>query len=154
MEQIFAPLILAIVLVMATKLRWESVTQFVADGTTSEDNGSRHTNDSDNDEHIRQIHGRASISTAGPNEFCTAQLSQQNTFLALTAKNNEEEFRILIEAVMNTDVALDSNASNSDHWYFGRGQLILEPGQSLKSSLFKSSGGAAGADWLIGYEFE
>lgn len=139
---------------MATKLRWESVTQVVADGTTSEDNGSRHTNDSDNDEHIRQIHARASISVAGPGESVTGQLSQQNTFQTLTQKNNEEEFRLTVEAVMNTDVALDTNNSNSQSFYFGRGQLILEPGQSLKSSLVKSSGGAAGMDWLIGYEFE
>jgi len=153
MIEIVYILMASMIFVLATKLRWESVSQQVADGTTSENNGSRHTNNADRDEHIRQIHVRASLGTAGPNESATTQLSHQATRLSSANLNNEEEFRIQAEIVMDTAVALDAGKSISDHWYFARGQLVLEPGESLKSSLAKTSGGAAETDWLIGYEY-
>lgn len=138
---------------MAKKLRWHKIRQQVADGTTAENNGARFTNQSDDDFIIRQIHTVAKLQTAGIGEEMECQLSYQG---AINTADDEDEFRLEIDAMMPASGAtpVDGDIVESDHFYFDRGQLVLEPGESLKSSMQKSSGGIGTGIWMLGYEVE
>lgn len=140
---------------MAKKLRWHMIRQSVGDGTSSEDNGARHTNEAENDMLIRQIHATIVMVNAEAAESGSAQLSTQNTFNQV---DDEDEFRLQIEVTSQgstTGAAVDDASWRAaDHWYFDRGQLVLETGETLFSSVQKTSGGVVSINWLLGYEFD
>ena len=139
---------------MAKKLRWHKIRQTVGDGTTAENDGNRYTNETGFDALIRQIHANASLFAFESEENMIAQLSTQR---ALAVVDDEDEFRIEIgvSGSATTGAAVDDlSAFEVDHWYFDRGQLVLETGETLASSMTKSSGGVAIVVWLVGYELD
>lgn len=138
---------------MAKKLRWHTVHQILAGGVALENNGARFTNESGQDMLIRQIHGMLEQTGGDPNENSTAQLSTQNTFLEV---DDEDEFRIMLKVGEGSTGATPTagNSVTKDHWYFDRGQMPLEQGETLFSSTSGTAAPGKLTTWLIGYELD
>jgi len=138
---------------MAKKLRWHTIRLTDADATTGVDNGARFVNESQQDYHVRQQHWQMELTAAAPGEGGDAQLSFQSTFARV---NDEDEYRETVSVGMPATGAtpVDGDANRNQEYYFDRGQLIIEPGESLKLSTNKTNGGALRTGILIGFELE
>lgn len=132
----------------ATKLRWHTMLQNVADGTTTAQNGARFRNETSVDISVMVIEADLILSTAAINESAVWQLSTQNT---LAQVDEETEFRKQISIAGNGGAADDTNTKQKDYRYL-RGQVVLEPGEALFSSVSKTSGGTFAAEVQIGFE--
>lgn len=139
---------------MAKELRWEILTQTVADGTTLSNNGAEFRNDSNDNLFIRYIDYTMIFSTAATDERAGFQLSKQNTF---ASTNNEPVFRLEvnlgIESSTTGAAADDGTVTTEGVRLFAQGQLTLEPNESLFDSVSKTSGGSATSRWMIGFHY-
>lgn len=153
-ELIFVIGFVVLAAIMATKLRWQTVYHTVPDGTTTGDNGARLRNTTDSDMHILVIESDLQLTAAGPGEEANFQLSTQNSYNNLA--DEETEFRKSGTASMPATGATPSDGDKAEFHQlkYLRGQVVLEPGEALFSSIFKSTGGTAIARYQIGYEFE
>lgn len=136
---------------MAQELRHELLNITVADGTTASNSAAEFRNDSASMAFIRGLDYAHTLSTAGPNEVGQAEISKSPT---LQQETNNSPFFVWPQTLAaNTDVALDSNMSINGSKRYGRGQLSLEPNESLFVNIFKSSGGSFAVRYVIEYEF-
>lgn len=136
---------------MADELRHENLTNTVADGTTSSSAGSTFRNNTSGMIHIRDIDYNHDLRTAGPNENVQVEISK-SPVMASNVENNVF-YTYPQRMVMDTAVALDSGTWTTGYKKYGRGQLTLEPNESLFVNTVKTSGGALRYTFVIGYEF-
>lgn len=136
---------------MAKELRWEMLHGTIADGTTASNSAAEFRNDSAAIIHVRAIKWSHGYFTAGLDEDGSIELSKSPTMAGLT--NNNPFFTYLQRMAGAPGVATDSSSTQSGGTTFGKGQLTLEPNESLYANSAKDSGGALGFTYMIGYEF-
>jgi len=135
---------------MAKEQRQELLRSAVADGTTSSNSEAEFRNDSSVDIDVRGIDAHLQLSTAGIDEVVTEEISKAPSFQSDT--NNSPFFAKSISVGMGA-VAADGRNQTHKSWKYGKGQLILEPGESLFINTTKSSGGISTGRWSLDYEF-
>jgi len=153
-ELIYILVAVTLITVGATKLRWQTVYHTVADGTTSGDDGASIVNRTDADMHIITIERDLQLTAAGPGEDAQFQLSTQNSYN--NVNDGETVFRKSRGVNMPSTGATpsDGDIAEFDVLRYLRGEVVLEPGEALHSSILKSSGGAAIARYNIGVVYE
>lgn len=140
---------------MARELRHEILTGTTDDADVGDDADSEFRNDSAGMIHIRRIHAVISLATAQADESARMEVSKAPTLQMLT--QNSPFFSYPMEVVSEgatTGAAVDDAAwakNYSSAW--GKGQLTLEPNESLFINTAKTSGGQLKYTILIEYEF-
>ncbi len=136
---------------MASELRHETLFDTGADGVLVVSAGAEFRNDSSQMIHIREIEYNHGLATAGPNEGGSVELSKSPVFAGNT--NNNVFFTMGQQLRLPTDVALDSGMGVNGKSKYGRGQVTLEPNESLFINMDKTSGGVLNARYNIRYHF-
>lgn len=140
---------------MAQELRHETLTAAVADGTTSSNSVAEFRNDSSRDIMIREIVYAHALATAANDENALVEIGKSPTQASLT--NNQVFFnfpqQLNIAAGTIGSGADDVGTSRNGGKNWERGQLTLEPNESLFVNATKTSGGALRFRYVIGYEF-
>ncbi len=140
---------------MADELRWETIAATGADGTTASNAAAEFRNDSSQTLHVRTILFDHSFTTAANNEQDTVEISKSPVIASFT--NNNVFFgypHSLGVAGGTTGAALDDVAvTGSGGRNFGKGQLTLEPNESLFVNISKTSGGISFVAYNIGYHY-
>lgn len=138
---------------MAEELRWESLIVTTADGTTANNAAAEFRNDSSDTIHIRRIEHNMAITGAAPDEGGTSEISKAPTYQGST--NNGVFYRSLLRsgAPPTGATPVDGRSEMTRTDLFPRGQLTLEPNESLFLNHSKTSGGALTTDAIIGYHY-
>ncbi len=141
--------------VLAAELRHELLTAQIADGTTSADSNSEFRNDSSRMMHIREINYSHRYGTFQADEVGQCEISKSPTFASVT--NNNVFFTYLQRVgglAGTTGAASDDHAQSINGGFkWARGQLTLEPNESLFVNVSKSSGGFMNYHYRIGYHY-
>jgi len=137
---------------MAAELRWEVLTQTVADTVTTSNAGAEFRNDTAKLMHIRVIDGTFIYNAAAPTEIGGFQLAKQNS---VNFTNNGTGFRLEVNIGIGATGAapVDGVVTENQLRMYAQGQVTLEQNESLFDSISKSSGGVATSRWLIGFHF-
>lgn len=135
---------------MAQELRQELLVDVVADGTTAANAGAEFRNDSSRTLHIRGLDIEANQLTAGIDEWGDIEVSKAPVYQGDT--NNSPFFRKSV-AVQQRGGVGDSGSQHKMGWRWGKGQLTLEPNESLFMNTKKTSGGQVTGKADIEYEF-
>jgi len=139
---------------MAAELRWELMRSVVADGTTSASADAEFRNDSNGMLHIRHLDIDADLTTAAANEGALVEVSKAPVLQSET--NNSPFFAtpLAVRCPPNTSTTpVDGSMQRSKVLRFARGQLVLEPNESVFINVTKTSGGAVITRVNLGYEF-
>lgn len=136
---------------MAKELRQEILTGSVADGTTSSSAAAEFRNDSSSIIHIRKIHYAHLVSAAGLDENGIVELSKSPTIATLT--NNNVFYTYPQRVDSGATSANDTGNAKNGGTTYGKGQLTLEPNESLFVNVSKASGGILTFTYIIEYEF-
>ncbi len=140
---------------MADELRYENLFDTGADGTTAVNAGAEFRNDSSQILHIRSIDWAHILVTAENNETAFVEISKSPVF---SSNTNNNVFYSLFQQLGITggttgaavdDVATVANGGRK----YGRGQLTLEPNESLFVNIAKTSGGTLNAHYMIAYHY-
>lgn len=137
---------------MADELIWRTL--FASDtGDTQYDAAAELRNDSSRDMLIRKnsLNVRAGVLT--DDDEYGAEISTDPTFTT-AAVNGDPGYRLVAEGqhVIETTGAAQVGISKTDS--YGRGQLVLEPGESLYLNMFADAGSnVIAARAVIGWEF-
>ncbi len=135
---------------MAKELRQETLKGNVADGVTSASSDSEFRNDSSALIHIRKIHYTHIFHTAAIDERALVELSKSPTIASLV---NNGVFYTYPQQVGGGGAVGDSTGSINGGTTYGKGQLTLEPNESLFVNASKTSGGGLAYIYVIEYEF-
>lgn len=135
---------------MAQELRTEILAVTTADGTTTSNAAAEFRNDSSTIISIRGLNMTHELQTAAINEHAHAEISKSPTFASNT--NNNVFFTRRVNAAARGGAA-DGASDESDKDKFGKGQVTLEPNESLFVNVSKTSGGASEFRAVIDYEF-
>lgn len=140
---------------MAEELRWENLFDTGGDGTTTISAGAEFRNDSSRMLHIRSIDWAHQYSGAENNEVALVELSKSPV---LSANTNNNVFYTVIQNLGvtggTTGAALDDvSVTTTGGRKYGRGQLTLEPNESLFVNATKSTGGQVNIHYVIGYHY-
>lgn len=141
--------------VFAVELRWEVLNVQTADGTTSANSAAEFRNDSSRTMHIRIITVTMQLDTAANDETGLIEISKSPT-LAINTNNNVFYTWPTFLGVSGgtTGAALDDVSFFENKVIkYGKGQLTLEPNESLFVNVSKSSGGTVQSRYVIGYQF-
>lgn len=140
---------------MAQELRHETLTATVADGVTSSNSAAEFRNDSSRDIMIREIVYAHALSGAANDENALVEIGKSPTQASLT--NNQVFYnfpqQLNIAAGTTGSGADDVGTSRNGGKNWERGQLTLEPNESLFVNVTKTTGGAIRFRYVIGYEF-
>jgi len=139
---------------MAKELRHETLVDTVADGTQTASAGAEFRNDLSGMIHIRELDINAVLRTAGINEGVTVEISKAPVRQGAVA--NGPFFLMQLEIGMPASGAtpVDGEITGTKVKRWERGQLTLEPGESLFMNITKTgTGGAATGFATIAYEF-
>ncbi len=136
---------------MAQELRWETLAVIVADTVSASNAAAEFRNDSSQTLSIREIDGGAYMVTAAIDEHGHGEISKSPTYAAQT--NNNVFFTKQWNVAAVGQAADGSSAQPARTGKYGRGQLTLEPNESLFLNVSKTSGGSFRFDVQIGYEF-
>lgn len=136
---------------MSQEGRHESLSNTVADGTTASNSVSEFRNDSSGFIHIRGATYAHQLRTAQVNEQGQIELSKSPVMAATT--NNNVFFTWMQSIASNGGAADDTSAINGGRKW-GRGQLVLEPNESLFVNVTKTSGGIIVFSYVLEYEFQ
>lgn len=144
-----------LLIMLARELRHEVLTGTIADGTTASNSAAEFRNDSAGMIHIRGLDYDHTYGTAENDESATVEITKAPSFQSGT--NNSPFFAwpqtVSIESG-TTGAALDDvsvSIQGGKRW--GRGQLTLEPNESLFVNVLKNTGGALSFLFVIEYEF-
>ncbi len=135
---------------MAAELRQEILKGNVADGTAAASADSEFRNDSSAIIHIRKIHYTHLYHTAAIDERGLVELSKSPTVASLTPNN---VFYTYPQQVGGGGAVGDSSGTINGGTTYGKGQLTLEPNESLFVNVSKTSGGGLAYIYVIEYEF-
>ncbi len=138
---------------MAEELRWETLFGELADGQTSSNSISEFRNETDEDMFIRHVRESHSVKTAGPGEDSVIELTKAN---ALVSDTDNTPFY-----VMSTEMGMpsagatpvDGDVVENKTTLYAKGQVVLEPNESLFVNIRKSSGGLVQYRYNLGYHF-
>ncbi len=106
--------------------------------------------------HIRRIRESCTLNGIEAAEQGGVEIGKAPTFQFGTVGSFPWfEFHITMTGWGTTGAAVDDVDAVSTHeeMLFGKGQLTLEPNESLFTNIAKGSGGSLGARHMIGYEF-
>lgn len=140
---------------MAKELRHEVLRGLIADGTVTSNAAAQFRNDSAGMLHIRGIDYTHLLATAEADEQAIAEISKAPVLQSGT--NNSPFFawpQRVASAGSTTGAAVDDASwaeNGAKRW--GRGQLTLEPNETLFVNVFKSTGGNFTFIYVIEYEF-
>jgi len=143
---------------MASELRHETLFDTGGDGVVAVSAGAEFRNDSSQIIHIRGLSWNHNLASAAINEGGAVELSK-SPVIATNTNNNvfftePQEIRMDNgDGVTATQTAGDSGKAENGREKYGRGQLTLEPNESLFVNIAKSSGGIINARYNIRYHF-
>lgn len=139
---------------MAAELRWEHL--FDTDSSNGSANAAAEfRNDTSVMIHIREINWTIQASTGANDEQIFSEISKSPVLASRTNNNVFFAYGQSVGISAGTtgsgadDVATGANGGRK----YGRGQLTLEPGESLYVNWVKSSGLTINITYSIGYEF-
>ena len=141
--------------VFAVELRWEVLNIQTGDGTTAANSAAEFRNDSSRTLMIRVITVTCQLDTAQADETALTEISKSPTLAVNTNNNVFYTWPTFISSSGATTGAAVDEAS----WFenkvikFGKGQLTLEPNESLFVNHLKTSGGIFTSRYVIGYQF-
>ncbi len=135
---------------MAAELRTEILAGNVADGTTASNSDSEFRNDSSGLIHIRKITYAHTYTTAAVNETGLVEISKSPTIVSTV---NNGVFWTFPQQVTGGNAAADAAGVFNGSTSYGKGQLTLEPNESLFVNVSKASGGVMSYRYVIEYEF-
>jgi len=154
-NSLIVPLVAAmLVSVLATELTWFHVFATIADGTTSQDNVARYTNQTRAKAHIIKILENHAFTAAAAAESFNTQLAKQNTF---ANTDGDREFRLgatLVTPPNTSTTPVDGGVFVKEQTNFLRGQMTVDFGDSLFLNQTKTSGGLGTSSYWIGLEYE
>lgn len=133
---------------MAEELRWEGM--LGAGGTVSADSQAEFRNDSSRFIHIRQLRYSIRMSAAGVDEMAVCEVSKSPAY---TRGGVSPFFSFPVTLASATAVALDSSMSINGGQSYAKGQLTLEPGESLFLNMAVFGAPTVSNSWEIGYHF-
>lgn len=141
---------------MADELRHEMLSITVADGTTASNAAAEFRNDSAGNIFIRGIDWNHSYAVAENDEAGLTEISKAPTFQSNT--NNSPFFtlgqEIGIESSTTGAATDDGMVSTQGGKRWGKGQMILEPNESLFINVSKDTGGVMRSRYELEYEFQ
>jgi len=140
---------------MADELRWETLAGTIADGTTASNSAAEFRNDASRMLSVRTILYDNALNAAANDERGTGEISKSPVIASFT--NNNVFFAYGQSLGVHggtTGAALDdvSMFATGGH-NFGKGQLTLEPNESLFVNVSKTSGGTWAFQYQIGYHY-
>lgn len=139
---------------MAKELRVEILAGTLAAGTAAFAADSEFRNDSSGIIHIRRIRFNSTCATTNVAEQSTIEISKSPTIASLT---NNNVFWTFPQDVGGVGIISGAVTEGSTTWNnvanYGRGQLTLEPNESLFVNCSKSSGITQTYQYVIEYEF-
>lgn len=140
---------------MASELRWEVLFDTSDNGSTGVSAGAEFRNDSSQLIHIREITYTHECTLYANEETAVVEISKSPVFSASTNNNVFFTFPQTFGMAGSTDgAALDDGGGHLNGGRkYGRGQLTLEPNESLFVNSSKSSGGKVNTRYIIGYHF-
>ena len=139
---------------MAKELRYETLVDVVADGVAAADAGAEFRNDSSGMIMIRELDLIATIRTAGVNEQVSVEISKAPVRQGAVANGPFFLFQVEIGMPSTGATPVDGSITGTKVKRWERGQLTLEPGESLFMNITKAqTGGAATGTATISYEF-
>jgi len=143
---------------MAQELRHETLVASIADGTSASNAAAEFRNDTAGMIHVRGADYSHRISVAGVNEAATWELSKAPTLQGETGNSpfftyHQEVAREAGDGATALNANGDGRAARNGSKRWGRGQLTLEPNESLFMNGAKTSGGATQGSYTIEYEF-
>lgn len=140
---------------MADELRWEGLSVVVSDGTTSSDAAAEFRNRTNGMIHLRDVRPSHQYKGVENDELAEIELSKAPTYQGATNNSPFFSFRQLMAVSTTTGAAVDDGATHSSEvgMLKGKGQLTLEPNESVFVNVSKSSGGTVRARYMLGYEF-
>lgn len=139
---------------MAGELVWRTLVDASSTGATQYDALAEFRNDSSRDIYIRKIRITARAGVMADDDDYAVEISTDPTW-STAATNGDPGFRLVAEGelVLATNGAAQSGIAAQDS--YGRGQLVLEPGESLYMNAAGDSGGQViSARAVIGFEFK
>ncbi len=139
---------------MAKELRTEMLVGTLAAGTTSFSADTEFRNDSSGMIHIRRITLNTTCSTQNVAEVSTIEISKSPTIASLTNNNVFWSWSMDVAGAGIISGAVTEGAT-THNWVrnYGKGQLILEPNESVFVNASKSSGITQSYNFNIEYEF-
>ncbi len=146
-----AVLAIVLLLVGAAELRQEILTFTVAGGVSQSDSAAEFRNDSSGMISIRKIHAAHSANTMASTESASIEISKSPTVASTT--NNNPFYTILYRLQKMSGDAVDSGDRVNRTISYGRGQLVLEPNESLFANVLKSSDPVLSVFFELEYEF-
>ena len=138
---------------MADELRQEILTGSLADGSTSSNALSEFRNDSSTIIFIRKLYFDNQITTAAPDERTLCEISKSPTIASLTNNNVFFTFPQALNMPSTGATPVDGATQANGTQSYGKGQLTLEPNESLFVNISKTSGGIASFRYVIHYHF-
>ncbi len=152
------PVFALTVLILAAELRSELLVGTTGDADTGDNADAEFRNDSSRVLHIRAIGARIGLSAAGIAEVATAEISKSPTIASLTNNNVFWTWPMTIGLGLGDGVTAgnangDGSGNIGGRRVYGKGQLTLEPNESLFVNTVKSAGGVLDYVYDIEYEF-
>ncbi len=138
---------------MAEELRWEVLAGGTADADTGDDTDTQFQNKSDDVLHIREIMYAHRISTMAPNESGLIELCKAPALMTNTDKSNFYTLPVRLGGRPTGASPADGAAFANGVRKYAKGQLTLEPNESLFVNTEKSSGGALTYTWVVGFHY-
>lgn len=140
---------------MAEELRHETLSATIADGTTSSNSAAEFRNDSSRSMMIRIIEEDVALNAAENDERGTIEISKSPTFASNTNNNVFFTRGTTVNITGGTTGAAtdDVGVSKQRGRTFGKGQLTLEPNESLFVNGSKTTGGTLIGSYQISYHF-
>jgi len=136
---------------MAQELRQEILAATVAGGVTQSDSVAEFRNDTNGMISMRKIHKAISANAMASAESASVEISKSPTVASTV--NNNPFFTILTRLQKMSGDAVDSGDRVNGTSSWGRGQLVLEPNESLFVNVLKSSDPVVSIHYELEYEF-
>ncbi len=136
---------------MAQELRQEILAATIAGGVTQSDSVAEFRNDTNGFISVRKVHKAISGNTFASTESASVELSKSPTVASNV--NNNPFFTLLTRLQKLSGDAVDSGDRVNGTSSWGRGQLILEPNESLFVNVLKSSDPVLSIHYELEYEF-
>lgn len=140
-----------LLLILAAELRQEILTGIVAGGVTQSDSAVEFRNDSSGFIAIRKIHAAHSASAMASAESVSIEISKSPTVASTV--NNNPFYTVLYRLQKMSGDTVDSGDRVNRTISYGRGQLMLEPNESLFVNVLKSSDPVVSFFFELEYEF-
>ncbi len=144
---IFGPLLI----ILAQELRQEILAGTVLAAATQSDSISEFRNDTNGFISIRKIHAAMSANTMASGESVSIEISKSPTVASTV--NNNPFWTINFRMQKASGDAVDSGAQINRTISWGRGQLVLEPNESVFVNSIKSADPVASFFFELEYEF-